>query len=139
MSADPLFTEEVVRLRRYPVPDGYATPAELTHILHARGIVKNMAPQQIYTGFIKKKNSDFPYERLPPDDNRVIVPIEQGIQWIVGWLQSKAEKDAIKAADAARKAEAAAQAISTTKTVEEPTTTEIEPSDDWGSEWGDFA
>lgn len=140
MSADPLFTEEHVKLRRYPVPSGYATPAMLRHILRARGIVDDMAPQQIYTGFIRKKDSDFPYERLPPDDNRVIIPIEEGIEWIVRWLQSKAEKDAIKAAQTARKAETAVQAITPTTTTEEAAnSTEIEKPDEWGSEWGDLA
>lgn len=139
MSVDPLFTEESVRLKRYPVPEGYATPATLTHILRARGIVDNLAPQQIYTGFIKKRNSDFPYERLPPDDNRVIVPIEEGIEWIVRWLQSKAEKDAMKAAETARKAEAAIQATNPTSTTTEEVSTGIEKPNEWGSEWGDFA
>lgn len=136
MSVDPLFTEESVRLKRYPVPEGYATPAALIHILRARGIVDNLAPQQIYTGFIKKRNSDFPYKRQPPDDNRVIIPIDEGIAWIVKWLQEKAEKDAIKAADTARKAEAAAHAVN--PELEDRTPREIETPDEWGSEWNQF-
>lgn len=138
MSVDPIFTEDSVRLKRYPVPEGYATPATLTHILRARGIVDNLAPQQIYTGFIRKKNSDFPYEKLPPDDNRVIIPIDEGIEWIVHWLQEKAERDAMKAAETARKAEAAIQATSPIETEEATHTREIEKPDEWGSEWGDF-
>lgn len=141
MSADPFFTEESVRSKRYPVPEGYATPAMLTHILRARGIIDNMAPQQIYTGFIKKKDSDFPHERLPPDDNRVIVPIEEGIQWIVRWLQDKAEKDAIKAAETAKKAEAAVKATNPRQDEMDDAVNskEIESIDGWGSEWGNFA
>lgn len=142
-AAEPLFTEEEIKVgNRYPVPNGWATPTELTHILRVRGIINNLAPQQIYTGFIRRPNSDFPYKRLPPDDNRVIVPIEASIQWIVTWLQKKAEKEAIKAAEAAKRAQMAIQAANMTiepMAVEDPPEEEdelgIESQEEWGASW----
>lgn len=134
LTIDPLFTQDDMEVgSRYPIPPGWATPTQLTHILRARGIVKSMAPQQIYTGFIKKTNSEFPYDYNK--DGRVIVPIEDAIKWIVKWLQSKAEKEAIKAAKAAEKAERALQAVNITET---PASTEIEPEDEWTKEWNEW-
>ena len=148
MSAEPLFTVEEIEVgSRYPIPEGWCTPTELTHILRARGIIKHLAPQQIYTGFIRRENSGFPYKRLPPDDNRYIVPIEDSIQWIVAWLQRKAEKEAEKAAQAAKRAQIAIRAANMTiepvtePITEDPTGVEspnelgIESEDEWGASW----
>lgn len=143
MSPEPLF-EPVIddRPNRYPVPEGYATPTELTHILRAKKIISNLSPQQIYTGFIKKRDSDFPWEKNL--DGRTIVPVEEGTRWIVRWLQEKAEKEAAKAAAAARKAEAALIATSVLdnnhdEDDESIENAEIEPQDEWGAEWSDLA
>jgi hypothetical protein len=147
MSAESLFTAEEVEVgSRYPIPEGWCTPTELTHILRARGIIKHLAPQQIYTGFIRRTNSDFPFKRLPPDDNRYIVPIEASIQWIVTWLQNKAEKEAEKAAQAAKRAQTAIKAAGMTmqpvaSSVEDSIEIEssnelgIESQDEWGDSW----
>jgi len=139
LSAEPLFTAEEIQVgTRFPVPEGWATPTELTHILRARGIIENLAPQQIYTGFIRRPNSDFQfaYNR----DGRVIVPIEDSIKWIVQWLQRKAEKEAAKAAEAAHRAQTAIDAANMTIEPADTTIkpTEIEPVNEW-SEWGDLA
>jgi hypothetical protein len=140
-SAEPIFTEVVEgdeNSGRYPIPQGWATPTELTHILRVRKIVYGMAPQQIYTGFIRKPGSGFPYKKHI--DGRTIVPIEDSIRWIVQWLQEKAEKEAAKATAAARKAAAAALAANiTNETITDQVSVdvEIEGRDEW-SEWGDF-
>jgi hypothetical protein len=140
--SEPLFTE-VIEVEessgRYPIPPGWATPTELTHILRVKKIVYGMAPQQIYTGFIRKPGSGFPYKKHV--DGRTIVPIDESIKWIVNWLQEKAEKEAAKAAAAARKAHAAALAanIDNIEPVadSESADVEIEPRDEWG-QWGDL-
>lgn len=127
-----------VNAGRYPIPPGWATPTELTHILRVNGIINNLSPQQIYTGFIKKRNSDFPWALHI--DGRKIVPVKEATEWIVRWLQEKAEREADKAAIAARKAEAAliATNLLLEPEVDETEDTEIEGPDEWGSEWTEF-
>lgn len=141
MSAtEPIFTEGEIRPSRYPVPDGYMTPAEFCHLLRAKNIA-NILPQYIY-GWINKPGSGFPYTFVKTvalqedgedtDDTRRIIPVDEGINWIVSYLQSRAEKEARKAAEAARKAEAAAVAAG------QIITSDIEPEDEWREWAGDF-
>jgi hypothetical protein len=129
MSAEPLYTAEgEERPSRYPIPDGYMTPAEFCHLLRAKNIA-DFLPQYVY-GWIKKPGSGFPYDINL--DGRRIVPVDDGVNWIVRYLQARAEKEAMKAAAAAHKAEAAAEAAGMI------TIPEIEPEDEW-NEWdGEF-
>jgi hypothetical protein len=89
---------------RVPIPQGYATPTELTHILRTRKIV-DIKAQYIY-GYISTPGNDFPWQFH--EDGRKIVPVDDAIKWIVGYLQAKAEKESRKAMQAVEKAQSAA-------------------------------
>lgn len=109
---------------RVPIPAGWCTPTELTHILRQRDIVSSLQAQHIYN-WIKKPGGDFPYKIH--EDGRKIVPIDDSVAWYVRYLQEKAEKESLKAVAAARRAEKAAAAAN----IETSTAPDIESEDEW--------
>lgn len=113
---------------RVPIPPGYATPTELTHILRTRRIATGLKAQQIYNWIKLPGDKCFPH--MIHEDGRKIVPIDEGIQWLVEYWKDKADKEAAKAAAAARKAEAAVSASNITPLPK------IEPPDE--DEWHEF-
>lgn len=64
--------------KKHELPEGWATPSGLVHILKERNIVEDIKPQQIY-GYVYH-GKDFPSKQHT--DGRFIVPIDDACEWL---------------------------------------------------------
>jgi hypothetical protein len=97
-------TEAKPASKKSPLPEGYATPVQFTHILkEQRGV--EVRPQVIY-GYVKNNKAFQEFCGQNEGDGRHMLNIEQGLQWWDEKEQRKAERAAAKEAEATESADA---------------------------------